>query len=573
MTDRRYSYNSVFFSAIATNNYSVLYAADDFIQGAAYNQDQFPDTEECNVTDIQARAQNDFVILNNEDCIHAYSKDFVEDRRNVIVVVKDPPADQGSLFKIAANEFPARITSEYNPFSWICDNPNVVNETGACCENQWGFVPCSKITPKLVDIADQWETGGFEVDHCLSEPVESQCHLHFSIILMSVVLVFNIIKVIAIGFVAFHLGEAPLVTAGDALQSFLRVPDRTTEGMCLSSHESVVASSKLGYSVMPMRYDPAQHRFYESATWRQWVFLLGLFAFAGTGTSICLALGISNIKGDKTIQNAWSIGLGIVRPQNLVMGWNLPGYGNTSIAVSTLIANAPQAVFSFLYVCYNCLFTCMFMMRELAYFSVTAGRGRKYLRVSEARGEQKSTYFLNLPLKYGIPLLVGSGLMHWLVSQSVFLANITIIPRDGLVPMQDEITTVAYSPLGMLFLLVLGLVLLVFLLATALRKLPIGMPLIGSNSIALSAACHAPVGLDQSEREDMVLRPLNWGAVPGGGKVVDLGIRDHHDHGFEMMMAEAEDENGRAVGHCCFSDRVLEAPERGRFYAGRSLSS
>ncbi|KIX08225.1 uncharacterized protein Z518_02881 [Rhinocladiella mackenziei CBS 650.93] len=555
-------YNSIFYSALATNNYSVLYASQSFLQGASYDTVKFPDTEACNITDIRSRL-NEFIILNNEDCIHAYAKDFVEDRRNVIVVVQNPPASEGSLFKTTENEFPAEITNAYNPFAWICDNPNVVNQTDACCENEYGFVPCSKITPKLVDMADQWSTGGFEVDHCLSEPVESECHLHFSLVLMGVVLGFNILKVIGIAYVVFRLGEPPLVTVGDAIQSFLRNPDRTSEGMCLSSHASVVASSKLGYAATTMRYEPQQHRFYESASWRQWSFLLGLFTLLGIGTSACLALGIENFKGDKTIQNAWSIGLGTVRPQNLIMGWNLPGYGNTSIAISTLIANTPQALFSFLYVCYNSLFTVMFVSRELANFSVTAGRGRKYLRVSDARGEQKSTYFLNLPYKYGIPLLVGSGLMHWLVSQAIFLANITIIPRDGLVPMQDEITTVAYSPIAMLFMLFLGFAMLLFLLLTALRKLPIGMPLIGSNSLAISAACHPPTGPDQSEREDMVLHPLSWGAVPGGAKVLDLGIRDHHAHGFE----EGPDENGRGIGHCCFSDRVLEPPERGKLYA------
>ena len=548
---------------MATNNYSILYTSQSFIQGASYDKTKYPDNDSCNVTEIQAGARaGNYTVLNNEDCIHAYSRDFVEDRRNVIVVVKNPPTNQGSLFKIAQTEFPEKITSQYNPYAWICDNLEVVNQTGACCENEWGFIPCSKITPKLVDIADQWSTGGFEVDHCLSEPVESQCHLHFNLILMGVVLAFNVLKAIGIAYVTFWLGESPLITAGDALQSFIRNPDHTTEGMCLASHQSIVASSKLGYKSMPMRYDSKQHRFYEAATWRQWVFLLFVFSFAGIGTAICLALGIGNFKGDKTIQNAWSIGLGTVRPQNLILGWNIPGYESRSVMVSTLIANAPQALFSFLYICYNGLFTVMFLARELMRFSVTAGRGRKYLRVSDARGEQKSTYFLQLPFKYGVPLLIGSGLMHWLVSQSVFLANISIIPRDGTKPMQDEITTVAYSPIGMLFMLFLGFFLLVFILGTSLRKLPIGMPLIGSNSMAISAACHLPRGVDQSEREEMVLRPLSWGAVPGGGKVMDLGIRDVHAHGLE----EDLDEDGAGFGHCCVSDRVLDPPERGKFY-------
>jgi hypothetical protein len=136
----------------------------------------------------------------------------------------------------------------------------------------------------------------------------------------------------------------------------------------------------------------------------------------------------------------------------------------------------------------------------------------------------------------------------------------------------------------MLFLLALGLVLLLFLLATALRELPFGMPLVGSNSMALSGACHLPRGC---EVEDMVLRPLNWGAIADGvadavadGKSKagdgDLGFRHDYAQGFEVGTvfenADADtdadaDSDGRKIGHCCFSDRVLDIPQVGRLYA------
>ncbi len=142
--------------------------------------------------------------------------------------------------------------------------------------------------------------------------------------------------------------------------------------------------------------------------------------------------------------------------------------------------------------------------------------------------------------------------------------------------MQDEITTVAYSPLGMLFVLLVGLALLIFLFATAARKLPSGMPMIGSNSIAISAACHPPMGgpnCSQRDRDEMVLRPLSWGAVPGSGKILDDDpgrLRGPHDafHNLNIDRGDDDDDDSRdAVGHCCFSDGVLEAPQPGRFYA------
>jgi hypothetical protein len=50
---------------------------------------------------------------------------------------------------------------------------------------------------------------------------------------------------------------------------------------------------------------------------------------------------------------------------------------------------------------------------------------RKGLRVSEnPRGAQRSTYFLQLPYRYAIPLLIVSSAMHWMVSQSLFLVTV-----------------------------------------------------------------------------------------------------------------------------------------------------
>src|SRR5882762_5302147 len=47
---------------------------------------------------------------------------------------------------------------------------------------------------------------------------------------------------------------------------------------------------------------------------------------------------------------------------------------------------------------------------------------KKSMRVSQTpRGEQRSSYFLQLPYRYAIPLLGFSAVMHWLVSQSIFL--------------------------------------------------------------------------------------------------------------------------------------------------------
>ncbi len=87
-----------------------------------------------------------------------------------------------------------------------------------------------------------------------------------------------------------------------------------------------------------------------------------------------------------------------------------------------LIANLPQALLSFLYLTYNALFTCMLLAEEWSGFA----HQRKSLRVSCPVGKQRSTYWLQPPNIYSLPLLVMSAMLHWLVSQSLFLVRVAV---------------------------------------------------------------------------------------------------------------------------------------------------
>ena len=68
------------------------------------------------------------------------------------------------------------------------------------------------------------------------------------------------------------------------------------------------------------------------------------------------------------------------------------------------------------------------------------------------------------------------------------------------------------------------------------RKYDDGIPLVGSCSAAISAACHAQRGDEMA-----FLKPLMWGKV-----------QDSRD----------------GVGHCCFSSFEVERPVSGDLYAG-----
>jgi hypothetical protein len=94
-----------------------------------------------------------------------------------------------------------------------------------------------------------------------------------------------------------------------------------------------------------------------------------------------------------------------------------------TVISNVLVANVPQVVLSFVYLSFNGLFTAMLLGYE--WFTYT--RQHKGLRVTtQRRASQRSTYFLSLPYRFALPLMVVSGTLHWLVSQSIFLVAIEV---------------------------------------------------------------------------------------------------------------------------------------------------
>jgi hypothetical protein len=166
--------------------------------------------------------------------------------------------------------------------------------------------------------------------------------------------------------------------------------------------------------------------------------------------------------------------------------------GGFSFVDAVLIANSPQLLLSFCYLAYNNLFTRLQMAKEWALMS-TAYRP---LRVTDPKGDQISTYRLQLPYKYSIPLIMLSIFLHWLLSNtlytfvsegSYFLNVDTSV--DNVLP-SDSAAVVGYSSWSLLVLLAVSAVLIWVPLGFGYLRLPGHMVTVGSNSLALSAACH-----------------------------------------------------------------------------------
>ena len=200
------------------------------------------------------------------------------------------------------------------------------------------------------------------------------------------------------------------------------------------------------------------------------------------------------------------------------------------LLTSVLIANSPQLLCSYIFLGFNYLLTCMLTGREWMSFS----HRRRSLRVTYPAGEQHSTYYLQLPYRFSIPLQIMSALMSWLTSQILFVVRVRFV-NGYTVDEQDSagVHTCGYSPGAIVITVIVGTALALTVLLLCMRKYPNTMPLAGTNSAAIAAACHA-----LPEDRESIMQPLQWGVVSQKG----------------------------GVGHCSFSAGVVAPLIPGRMY-------
>jgi hypothetical protein len=257
-------YNSVFFSAIATNNYNYIYASEGFARGAWFNETRWPSDNGFDGVELQKNAPT-FENLTDKGCIQAYANDFVSTRRNVLLVVEGVPANgtkgKGSILEVNAYEFVSGKDKQYNPYSWICE------------KSDWLGDECYKKIPSVIAnlTTDGWPVGPYKIKYCLSERVEESCSLHFSMALIVVVIVCNFGKVFAMTTILFILGRSkPLITMGDAIDSFMTENDPCTKGMCLASWKTF-RSLHGRPTTGPQKFASEPHTSFRAASKERWV--------------------------------------------------------------------------------------------------------------------------------------------------------------------------------------------------------------------------------------------------------------------------------------------------------------
>ncbi|KAK3377448.1 hypothetical protein B0H63DRAFT_451333 [Podospora didyma] len=177
-----------------------------------------------------------------------------------------------------------------------------------------------------------------------------------------------------------------------------------------------------------------------------------------------------------------------------------PFFKEGDLIGSILTANFPQIILSTWYFLYNTMFTRILASKEWNSFSCS---GYRSLRVTDPQEEQTSTYRLQLPYRYSIPMVFLSICMHWFVSSAMYVFIVEGGYHQGTMPVRvegeglshDAFVSIGFSTIAVLVVSILPVLMLVAANVFSMRKMPGDMMPGGTNSFVISSACHSSTAM------------------------------------------------------------------------------
>ena len=382
--------------------------------------------------------------------------------------------------------------------------------------------------------------------------MSEKCALQYSSTMLGVVVACNFVKVvcmIATALFVWDLEEPIFATVGDAVASYLKTPDETTTDLCLMGRTEAKAwaSNSLKQDDCALYNPPKRRPLFSATSKSRYLITMGLCTLYLTTGLVLLHFATVHGKEHLTASQVWALGLGEINANNSIEILGRYRYGEL-LLINILIANSFQLALSITYFLYNALYTAQCGAMEWASYALK----KRPLRVTHPRGEQRSTCWLQLPYTYSLLLSIFLMLMHFLISQAVFIAHVQWYTELG--EPSEETSNVGFSPVGILASCCVGAFLIVVQVLHSLRPLEARMPVHGNKSVVISAACHPGVSSyhdDHGEtmrdaETDMAMKAVMWGAV-----------------------VQPNDDN--SLGHCSLtsaSDHV-EMPVKGKMYQGQ----
>ncbi|KAF2823774.1 hypothetical protein CC86DRAFT_327712 [Ophiobolus disseminans] len=475
---------------------AISFSSPDFVEEA---NGTYASLEEAKrLRDIYARGG--LQRLENRDCFKAYTTQF---------------QTRGSVFLVTTNDsfsdhFLSYFSGPWVTQDWACS-------AGSCDESSATELGMKDFWKH----PETWSFDGVRVAYCLSETPAERCRLQLSLPIAIIVVFFNAMKAICMVTILLRLGEKmndpPVMNLGDTVASFLDRSDTCTKNMGMTSLDNLRKALNMSHRWDTRAKEVKRKRAFRfgAASRTRWILTVVLYS-----TILTIAIWVTQDaisttaywQGQRSSATATSfaimksIGWGKVDVRTMI------NINTKALITNAVIANAPQLVLSWVYFSYNGLLTLLALAREWESYA----QKRKGLRVSSVPcGEQRSTYFLQLPYRIAVPFMIISGFLHWIISQSFFLVSVQLYAHSAAEGWKERLdnpatrVSIGYSLLPMVVGVVVGGCLLVGILAVGFTRFETAMPVVSSCSAAISAACQ-PLEEDDSEAATSAVQ---WGVV------------------------------------------------------------
>ena len=236
-------YNSAVFSTLCTNGYATFLVSSEFPNGAPFLNTEEPEVSK--VLEGYQKNQTSLERLEIKKCVEVYTAQLVSSHSDLILV---------STYSDSINSLLAYWYSWRHLHS---DDP------------PHNLLTCSKVKECNISANLTLSDPQNWLQYCLSVPVEEHCKLQFSLIIMIIVIICNLIKTICMSLIVWKQDSEPLVTLGDAIASFLDLPDAKTEGNCIAWKARFVKSKS--WDSLPCTWYPKRSRWFRAASSRRWL--------------------------------------------------------------------------------------------------------------------------------------------------------------------------------------------------------------------------------------------------------------------------------------------------------------
>ncbi|KAJ5929587.1 hypothetical protein N7454_006537 [Penicillium verhagenii] len=397
--------------------------------------------------------------LSNTECFNSFALLLVTDTQ-LTKNVTDP-----IVYYMYVNTNPVFELSTYadlspnkrSPYQWLCDSATMSANNTACSDST-----LDRFRAQV--FANDWNieyfngntSESYHIQSCMAEKAGQYCKLWYSFPLFIVVIGFNLVKTAVLTYMWLGISDAPILTIGDAIASFLGHPDPESQNQCLLTSREVKSRSRYMKSIPTRKplyqtkvFSNTRYRWSKAISTREWI-LLDLLWVIAIGTCISLlAYGVIMIAKNDSEANSWTQPLGTADVNTLIYDTTWPA----SLVLNAMIANSPQVIFSLLYFTCNGQLTAMTLAAEWSSFA----KERKGLRVSNnPKQSQRSKYLLSIPFRYAAPLMATSALLHWLISQSLFVIGVEAWNSDMLRDPLNDFFGCGWSPVGIVSAITVG---------------------------------------------------------------------------------------------------------------------